>query len=258
MPTAFDNRNLIDGVAEVIVKDETGSPLTLATHATTASSTTVLEMASSPIAAGFRAGDVVQVTLTGTEARKIASLTATQIVLEEALAAAPGTGVNIVRCGINLGYTDNGVQVATKTDFQERYADQSLDPISVKPDKRTSSIKTTLLEIFGTSALVALNLDSSAVAVSAGNTTIKVGNASLILRTFGCLIIGAREGGDKVTVFASKCVNQGEAGFEFSKSKASGFALDLKLINDSGRPAGEELYVVKIGANHDFSYLLLA
>lgn len=251
----YDQTNLIDGPADVIFKDNSAAPTSANTHASTACTTTVLTMATSPITAGFRIGDVIKVTSTGTAARRIAALTATTITLETALPTAPSTGVAIIRVGIGVGYTDQGAKLGTKTTFTDRMADQALDPISTKPDKRETMIKFVLQEVFGMTAQAALNLPEAAVTSTGSALKIAVGNLTLTLRTFGVMVLGSREDGSKVTVWASRVVNQGEAGFEFSKGKASGFSMDLKVLTDSTRPAGEESYVVEVDSAHKFDYL---
>jgi hypothetical protein len=256
MTTAkYDNQNLIDGPADFLIKDPAASPVTEDTHASTACTTTVLTMAASPITAGFRIGDAIKVGAAGTEVRRISALTATTITLESALTGAPAVDTAIIRVGVNVGYTDQGVKLSTKTTYTDRMADQALDAISTKPDKRESTIKLVLQEVFGVTAQMALGLPEAAITGSGGNLKIAVGNLTLTLQTFGVMALGTREDGKKVTVFASRVVNQGEAGIEFAKGKPSGFALDLKLLSDSTRPSGEESYVWEIHDDHQLDYL---
>jgi hypothetical protein len=254
--TKYDERNLIDGVCDVILKDPSASPITLGTSASVTITGATLAMASSPITAGFRVGDViVNNDVDPTECRRIESLTSSAIVLEEAFTTPPGFSDVLERVGVNLGYTDTGARVSTKTTYKDREADQSLNAISTKPEKQESMIKTVLQEIFGMSAQLALGLPEAAIESSGTNLKIKVGNLAVSLNTFGVMLVGTREDGKKVTVWASRVVNQGEAGFEFSKGKPSGFALDLKVLNDSNMPAGEEAYVVEIHDDWQYDYL---
>lgn len=253
---AYNNETVIDGAGELIVKDETSTPATVKTHAEDASTPTVIKVASDPAAVGMRPGDVVQIGANGTEARRVTAITAASITLEEPLTDAPGAGVDIIRCGIHLGYTTDGIMLTTKTTYAETMADQALAPINIKPDKVEANLKTTLMEVFGASIRAALSADPSCVEVAGGTTRIKMGNRSMTLTTFGFLALGGNVGGDKVSVFAPKGVNQGEVGIGFSKGAATGLGLDIKLMNDARRPAGEELWTTVIGAKHDYSFLL--
>jgi hypothetical protein len=252
--TRYNNENLIDGPADLLLA--VGDMGHLATHHSTACTTTVLTMVSDPTATGWRVGDVIKVATGGTEARMITAITDATVTVAPAFTAAPAIDVDIYRIGVGVGYTDQGVRLATKTSYKDREADQSLEPISTKPEKRESTIKATLQEILGLSAQAALNLPTAAVTVSGSRTTIKVGNLSIAMTTFGLMALGLMENGKKVTVWASRCVNQGESGFEFSKGKASGFAFDAKILADSTQGAGAEAYTVDIDTDYHLEYLL--
>lgn len=223
------------------------------THASTPCTTTVLTMASSPLTAGFRAGDVIGVDDGGgVEYRRIDALDATTITLDSALDGAPGTGVAVTRRWRLMGATQGGIEVSLQTDIQEQFVDQVLDPVAIKGDKRSGSVKVPLVEINGQNVKVAWALGASNVVESGGRTTISVGNSSTTLNTNAYLIIGEREDGKLATLKIQKAVSSGNPGLKFSKGELSVLQIDLKMMLDSAQSAGEELFILEFDSEYHY------
>jgi hypothetical protein len=244
--------NLIDGAGEIFVLDNVNK---LATHGSTACTTTVLTMVSDPRVV-FKVGDIIKVATGGTDYQRISALSATTITLDTALSGAPATGVDIYVYGACLGATQGGIALETQTSVQERNVDQVMDAVSIKGDKRSASLKVPLVEVFSKSLQIAFGLPASAVTVSGALTTVSVGSSTTTLNDFAFLITGSREDGSKVTIFVPKAVNTGNTALKFDKQGNSVFQLDMRLIHDSAQAAGEELFKMKIGAQYYYAMLI--
>lgn len=243
-----DSTQLIDGAGEIFEYDASTS---INTHASTACTTTVLTVAAGTDPRDyFRAGDVIY---TGGEYGRIQSMTATTITLEEAQATAVGTSASIVRTWRLMGATQGGISLETQTSVTERNVDQVLDPVAVKGDKRSASVKVGLVEMVDKNLQAALALSSSQVTTAAGVTTVNVGSSSTTLNTNAFLIIGSKENGDKVTCKIQKAVNTGNVALKFDPKGNSILQLDLRLINDNSRTSGHELFRLKTDDSHDWA-----
>lgn len=234
-----DSTQLIDGAGEFFIGDET----VVDTAASYNSGTKTITCTNTFEDYELRAGDVISINpdAAGIEYHRVASCdgTAKTITLETALASVTVTTDNVTRYWAVAGHTQGGIALETQQTVSERNSDQSLDPVAIKGDKRTASLKVGLMEMTAENFATANAMSISDIVRSGTTTAFNVGDSSTTLDTNRFLMIGTREDGALVTVKAQKAVNTGNASLKFDKAGNALLQLDLRLINDGSKAVGK-------------------
>ncbi len=235
-----DSTQLIDGAGEFFELDNVAS--FGAATAWSGSVTKQLTMVGTIDATMVRAGDVITVNpnSVGLEYHRIASCDYAnkKLTLETALTSITLTADDVTRYWRVAGLTRGGIALDTQMSVQERNADQELDAVAIKPDKRQSSIKVGLLEATAENMVLANGVTAADVVRDATGFTINVGDGQALTPN-SFLMIGSKENGDFVTCKIQRALNTGNVSLKFDKADNAVFALDLKLINDGSKAVGK-------------------
>lgn len=238
MPAPYtDSTMLIDGAGEFFI----GSNIVAATTASYNSGTKTITTGVAVNPDNLRAGDVISINPDGAgmEYHRVASVSGTTIVLETGLVNVTVTADDVTRYWAVAGHTQGGIAFETQQTVQERNSDQSLDPVAIKGDKRTASLKVGLMEMTAENFATAAAMSPSDIVRNGTTTAFNVGDSSTNLANNRFLAIGSREDGAKVTVKAQKAVNTGNTSLKFDKAGNALLQLDLRLINDGSKEVGK-------------------